>query len=176
MFSLILSEMDDMTSTELDFDQVTAGLASKSDKIRELARHGVPTADIARYLDIRYQHARNVLVQSGLHRLRNEPVPTAGDGTSGTTGASEVSAWVDLDTLGRLQLPRELLQAVGLCAPTKVYVGVNGDAIEILSPDAALDRAHKIVRQLVPPGASLVDDLIAERRREALMEQEESSS
>jgi bifunctional DNA-binding transcriptional regulator/antitoxin component of YhaV-PrlF toxin-antitoxin module len=166
------------STTELDFDRLTEGLSSKSEKIRELARHGVPTADIARYLDIRYQHARNVLVQSGLHRLRGETEPSAvegGAGQSSRTATSSGSAWVDLDTLGRLQLPKELLEAAGLRGGTKVYVGVNEDAIEILSPDAALDRAHKIVSRLVPPGVSLVDELIAERRREALMEEERSS-
>lgn len=166
-----------MTSTELDFDQLTAGLSSKSDKIRELARHGVPTADIARYLDIRYQHARNVLIQSGLHRTRSglEADPAEGEKLD-PASASGTSAWVDLDSLGRLQIPKELLTAAGIAGAGKIYVGLNGDAIEILSPEAALDRAHKIVMQFVPPGVSLVDELIADRRREARMEEGVSSS
>ena len=40
---------------------VVEGDATKSDKIRELNRLGLRTADIARSLDIRYQFARNVL-------------------------------------------------------------------------------------------------------------------
>ena len=40
---------------------VVDGDATKSDKIRELNRLGMRTADIARSLDIRYQFARNVL-------------------------------------------------------------------------------------------------------------------
>ncbi len=40
---------------------VVNGDATKSDKIRELNRLGMRTADIARSLDIRYQFARNVL-------------------------------------------------------------------------------------------------------------------
>ena len=40
---------------------VVNGDATKSDKIRELKRLGMRTADIARSLDIRYQFARNVL-------------------------------------------------------------------------------------------------------------------
>ena len=35
----------------------------KSVKIRRLAAAGIPTADIARHLQIKYQHARNVLIQ-----------------------------------------------------------------------------------------------------------------
>jgi hypothetical protein len=157
-----------MTSTALDLDRLTEGLASKSDKIRALARHGVATADIARYLDIRYQHARNVLVQSGLHRVRADAEREA----PSDVGARPVSAWVDLDALGRLQLPSALLEAAGLRGGTQVNVRVTGDAIEILSPESALRRAQEIVASFIPPGVSLVDDLIAERRREARMEEE----
>jgi hypothetical protein len=39
---------------------------TKADKIRELAREGMPVADIARSLGIRYQHVRNVLLRSEL--------------------------------------------------------------------------------------------------------------
>lgn len=35
----------------------------KSKVIRELSSAGMPRADIARFLDIRYQHVRNVLTQ-----------------------------------------------------------------------------------------------------------------
>jgi hypothetical protein len=44
---------------------------------------------------------------------------------------------------------------------------MSEDGIEILSRRAALKRAHSIARQFVPEGVSLVDELIAERRREA---------
>ena len=43
--------------------RVVGGDATKSDKIRELHRLGMRTADIARALDIRYQFARNVLAR-----------------------------------------------------------------------------------------------------------------
>lgn len=39
---------------------------TKSDQIRELAKQGLATADIARELGIRYQHAYNVLKNSGV--------------------------------------------------------------------------------------------------------------
>jgi orotate phosphoribosyltransferase-like protein len=41
-----------------------AGLATKSAKIRYLASIGFSTSEIAKKLDIRYQHARNVLLQN----------------------------------------------------------------------------------------------------------------
>lgn len=41
---------------------IVSGLKTKSDKIRTLADAGYSRTEIARYLDIRYQHVRNVLV------------------------------------------------------------------------------------------------------------------
>jgi hypothetical protein len=46
--------------------EIVRGLTTTSDKIRALANAGYERADIARYLDIRYQHVRNVLVGSGI--------------------------------------------------------------------------------------------------------------
>jgi hypothetical protein len=148
-----------------DFDTLTAGLASKSDKIRALARHGVPTKDIARYLAIRYQHARNVLVHSGLHRVGTAPEAgkdTNGDAASGTTA----SIWVELDESGRLQIAPALLMGAGLRPGETVHVRLADGGFEVLSKRAALKRAQQIVSEFVPPGVSLVDELIAERRRE----------
>lgn len=45
--------------------QIVKGLTTKSDKIRALDRAGFTRTDIAQFLGIRYQHVRNVLVQSG---------------------------------------------------------------------------------------------------------------
>jgi hypothetical protein len=47
---------------------------SVSEKIRELARDGVSTADIARQLGIRYQHAYNVLKADGARTPSSETV------------------------------------------------------------------------------------------------------
>ena len=48
--------------TRDEMDDLTRDLPTKSAKIRILEEHGVPRAEIARYLQIRYQHVRNVLV------------------------------------------------------------------------------------------------------------------
>lgn len=149
-------------------DQWTEGLATKSEKIRALAHHGVATADIARYLDIRYQHARNVLMECGLHRPKaaaakhQEDVKPAA-GTSSDT-------WVELSKEGTLAIMPELLTAAGLEPGAPVHVRLNGDCLEVLSRSAALRRAQQIVSRHIPEGVSLVDELIAERRRESQLE------
>jgi hypothetical protein len=46
--------------------ELVKGLQTTSDKIRALAHAGYDRAQIAKYLDIRYQHVRNVLLRSGI--------------------------------------------------------------------------------------------------------------
>src|SRR5438067_9813151 len=50
--------------------RITAGLKTKSDKIRALHRVGWPRTKIADALKIRYQHVRNVLVQDEARAAR----------------------------------------------------------------------------------------------------------
>ena len=45
---------------------------TKSERIRELYRQGKSISEIARELGIRYQHAYNVLVNSGLHKPKSK--------------------------------------------------------------------------------------------------------
>jgi hypothetical protein len=151
-----------MQAEQIEFERVTAGLKTKSDKIRALSRHGVPTAEIARYLDIRYQHARNVLMEAGLHRRAGDEEPVAATASGPAAG----SDWAELDGAGRLTLPATLLSQAGL-GPGPVHVRLTGDGIEVLSRKAALARAQALVAPFVPPGRSLVDEFIAERHREA---------
>jgi hypothetical protein len=64
------------------FENVTAGLATKSDKIRALAQAGYARVEIAALLGIRYQHVRKVLLSAGITgglknvrlEVENEPV------------------------------------------------------------------------------------------------------
>lgn len=153
-----------MQTHNIDLDTVTKGMRTKSDKIRALAREGVATADIARYLQIRYQHARNVLVASGLHPRRDDDV---GPTTSLSERAGDVGSWITVDAAGRMQIPVDFMKAAGITGDEPVHVRASEDGIEILSRRAALKRAYEIAKQFVPEGISLVDELIAERRREA---------
>lgn len=46
--------------------EIIHGLQTTADKIRALANAGYDRVEIAKFLDIRYQHVRNVLLRSGL--------------------------------------------------------------------------------------------------------------
>ncbi len=129
-------------------------LPTTSAKIRALAAQGVERADIARLLGIRYQHVRNVLE---LDKAR----------AAKSAGMSEPPQRAMLD---------DTMPSV------KVRLGPDGDVlfarleggeIKLLTPKAAMLRAQAIVRQFVPEGVSLVDELIADRRREAEREAKE---
>jgi hypothetical protein len=47
-------------------EEIVRGLQTTADKIRALANAGYDRTEIAKFLNIRYQHVRNVLVRSGL--------------------------------------------------------------------------------------------------------------
>ena len=54
-----------------------------------------------------------------------------------------------------------------------LFARLEGGEIKLLTPKAAMLRAQALVRQFVPDDVSLVDELIADRRREAAREMEE---
>jgi hypothetical protein len=55
-----------LETNRVPFEDITAGLATKSDKIRALAKAGYARAEIAALLGIRYQHVRKVLLDAGI--------------------------------------------------------------------------------------------------------------
>ena len=154
-----------MTDTNLQFEQLTKGLTTKSDKIRALARHGVKTAEIARYLDIKYQHARNVLIEGGLHTASNSTAPTAAASPL-ADDKEKRSLWTEIGTNGAVVIPSGLLRQAGLAAGDRVYIGVTGDGLEFVSRTSALNRAQKIAEPYKKPGFSVVDDFLANRRKD----------
>lgn len=52
--------MDKISQLHL-MEDLTEGLSTKADKMRQLERHGYARADIARFLGVRYQQVRNTL-------------------------------------------------------------------------------------------------------------------
>lgn len=68
---------------------------------------------------------------------------------------------------GRVVIPAEIRKALNLKdGDTVLWELVDGEA-RITTKRERLRRAQALVRQYVPDGVSLVDELIAERRREA---------
>jgi AbrB family looped-hinge helix DNA binding protein len=145
-------------------------LSKKSDKIRALAARGLARADIARLLGVRYQQVRNVLERDKEREAKpagmsEPPQPALDDNMP--------SAKVRLGPDGRVVIPAPMREALGLREGDVLFARLEGGEIKLLTPKAAMLRAQAIVRQFVPAGVSLADELIADRRREAEREAKE---
>jgi bifunctional DNA-binding transcriptional regulator/antitoxin component of YhaV-PrlF toxin-antitoxin module len=70
-------------------------------------------------------------------------------------------------------VPSALSEALGLREGDVLFAQVENGEIHLLTPMAAARRAQAIVRQFVPEGVSLVDELLKDRRREVEAERQE---
>ena len=150
-------------------EQVTDNLPSKSAKIRALANAGYPRSEIARFLDIRYQFVRNVLVEAE-RRSKSDPATPL---KAKPARLAALSSRVDLkatklrvDSEGRISLPAAFREALALREGDALIASVQHGELHLLTMPAAVRRAQAIVRQFVPEGVSLVDELLENRRRE----------
>lgn len=137
---------------------LTGGAASKSEKMRILARAGYSRSDIANFLAVRYQFVRNVLVREA---QRSGGAKLA----AGITTSSE-SNRVYLGTEGEVALPEDVRSALGLNAGDRLLVSVQDDEIRLMTIATAIRKVQAAVRQFVPEDVSLVDELLEDRRRE----------
>ena len=135
-------------STE-QMNAIASGLPTKSAKIRALDSAGFRRADIARFLGIRYQHVRNVLVQSTARPKTDQLVP------------------VELGAGGRIVIPAACREAMGLKEGDRLIAKLEDGELRLVSKKLALSRAQKLIRRHVTPDDDLVAELIADRRKEA---------
>jgi AbrB family looped-hinge helix DNA binding protein len=80
---------------------------------------------------------------------------------------------VELGAGGRVVIPAPMRAALGMKEGDKVLVRLEGNEIRIYTYQEAMRRAQELVRSFVPPGVSLVDELIADRRAEAAREMDD---
>jgi hypothetical protein len=162
-------------------EDAVVGLTTKADKIRALDRAGYTRSQIARFLNIRYQHVRNVLVdEARLAAPRAAPSRHTGmaeDAPSfeGAPPSAEVrrARRIEVAADGTLHLPAALLAAAGIPQGGALLVRFDDDEIKMMTPETTTRKIHAIMRQSVPEGVSLVDELIAERRAAAKKELED---
>lgn len=164
--------------------RIVASTATVSDKIRALDAAGFPRAEIARLLGKRYQHVRNVLegdkVGRGPAPAGVAEEPAVFDHDDGRT--ANLPPRPEFEDRGRgvfrllirpdgsVLLPPAVLEALELKPGEGVIAHLEGDTLIL---DGANESLRKI-RELIPPwttGEPLAfEDLIAERRREAVWE------
>jgi bifunctional DNA-binding transcriptional regulator/antitoxin component of YhaV-PrlF toxin-antitoxin module len=146
-------------------EQLTAHLPTKSAKIRALNNAGYSRSKIADFLGIRYQHVRNVLVNDArvAGASTDESPPSSAAGPGGMPGPTNVRMGPD----GRIVIPSAFREALGLKKDETLLASLDNGEIRLMTIPAAIRKAQAIVRKFVPEGVSLVDELLADRRREA---------
>jgi antitoxin component of MazEF toxin-antitoxin module len=138
--------------TEDEMDALTGGTTNKSEKIRLLNAAGVSTADIARYLTIRYQHVYNVLLRAGVI-VKAEPKPASEMPVGDTIVLS-------LEPGGLVRLPETMLTAQGLSDGDRLICRTSPDGLMIMSRARALDHLREVARSRMPEEADLFEALL----------------
>ena len=75
-----------------------------------------------------------------------------------------------LDSSGRIVLPREVRELMHVSPGDDVQLVEQDGALRLETPEQALREAQDYFTSLVPPGVSVVDELVEERRAEAARE------
>ena len=68
---------------------------------------------------------------------------------------------------GRIVIPAKMRDALGIKVEKNVTLTLKNGSLEITTRDEALRRIEEMMKAHITPGRSVVDELIAERRREA---------
>ena len=74
---------------------------------------------------------------------------------------------VKMNENGRVVIPASFRKALGIEAGDEVILRLEDDELRITTMERRIRAAQSMVRKYVKPGVSLVDELIADRRREA---------
>jgi bifunctional DNA-binding transcriptional regulator/antitoxin component of YhaV-PrlF toxin-antitoxin module len=82
-------------------------------------------------------------------------------------GCGRTACHLTIGPNGRVELPAPLLEAAGFHVGDAVIAEVDAREVRLRSVDQAIAEVQAMVRGFVPDDVSLVDELIAERRREA---------
>ena len=159
--------MEAYAERQRPMEQAVVGLSTKSDKIRALYRDGYSRSEIRRFLGIRYQHVRNVLVRDGhmeprLSRTSREEAAAP----ERHSGAPPEQVRVVVGPGGRVVIPAAYREALEIEEGGAVVMRVEGDELRAVSDETEVRRVRDMIARYVPEGVSLVDELLRERRRE----------
>ncbi|HZP75692.1 MAG TPA: AbrB/MazE/SpoVT family DNA-binding domain-containing protein [Pseudolabrys sp.] len=153
-----------MELDKAEMDRLTDGLPTKSAKMRALANAGYSRSDIARYLGARYQFVRNVLLRD---QGRRPDTPARAFNPNATINR------VQLGADGQVALPEVIRDALQLREGETLIATVEDDEIRLMTIPVAVRKAQALIRQYIPEGVSLVDELLEDRRREVERERDD---
>lgn len=145
-----------------------------SDKIRALHAAGCSRGEIARLLKRSPQQVRQVLALDEARRTRQAQALGGGEREQAAFDHAGVEPSrtyrLAIQTDGSIRLPAHLERDMGLRRGGVVIAEFAGDRLVLLSTATALRQAQDMVKAAVPAAVRLVDELIADRRREAARE------
>ena len=147
----------------IEMKRLTENVEGVSAKIRVLNAAGCERADIARFLGKRYQHVRNVLEGDKSKAVAAEP---------GVVERKPLVAKVNLGPDGRIVIPAHLREALQLGDSDVLFARIEDGELRLATARSMQKRVNEMLREFVPAGVSLVDELLAERRREVEKEAE----
>ncbi len=153
-------------------EKVTDGLRSKADKIRALHSAGYSRTTIAEYLGIRPQHARNVLVDGGVTEVQLVCVCPDETLQESVESLPELVRTA-IGPGGRVVIPAAYRRALEVNEGDYIIMRMDGEELRVINDAKELQRMREVLNRYVPEGVSLVDELIADRRREAAAEEAE---
>jgi hypothetical protein len=163
-----------MSLTRDQMTEIVKPFATVSDKIRALDAAGAPRAEIAKFLDKRYQHVRNVLVDGPPKERFTVGRIEFGDVRETAAPAYAADAPIlrlSIGQDGTVQLPPAALQALGLKPGGVAIAELQGDRLTVFSITESIRRVQQMARDLIPNRAGMVDSLIEDRRREFAAEE-----
>ncbi|WP_447974938.1 AbrB/MazE/SpoVT family DNA-binding domain-containing protein [Nitrospira sp. Kam-Ns4a] len=67
---------------------------------------------------------------------------------------------------GRVVIPADYREALGLKPGDDVMLFLEENEVRLITPHQAVKRAQSLVRQYVPPGRTLTEELLKDRRQE----------
>ncbi len=79
----------------------------------------------------------------------------------------ELHARIQVGAKGRLVIPAEMRKALGIDEGTKLDLHYEDNELRISTMQSRLRRAQERIREVIPPGVSLSEELSAERREAA---------
>ncbi len=71
---------------------------------------------------------------------------------------------------GRIVIPAEMRKRLGMEIGDSLNIEIRNDSLQVTTMRSALRRIQRLLKKHIPPGVSLVDELIADRRKEAANE------
>lgn len=77
---------------------------------------------------------------------------------------------VRVSARGQIVIPASFRKALGINPGDELVLRLKDDELRISTLKVRIQHAQRLVRRYVKPGTSLVDELIAERRKAAVRE------